>query len=374
MSEPIYLDHAAATPILPPVRERYVATLADSYANASATGHVHGQRARSLVDAARVKVANLVGGEPTRVIFVSGTTEANHLALLGLTTRTDPVVTTSIEHASVTAAADVFAACTRVDPGPDGVVELEALRRAVTDDTKLLAVIHGNNETGALIDIGGLAGLKRNALVHVDAAQTARWLRIDLEAMDLDTVALSSHKVGAVKGVAALVCSARAYARLQPLVRGGGQEGGLRPGTSNVPAIDAFGFACDEVRRTRAAALAATRLKLDRLMTRLRGIPSVVFLGPESAERRLPHIVCLRVPGIPATLLQAEARCEVSIATGSACATDKLEPSHVLRAMGLTPDEALEAVRLSISPEMPDEAIDRAADAVIASVRRLKGG
>lgn len=374
MTEPIYLDHAAATPILPVVYARYVETLAVCHANASATGHAHGQRAKALVDAARVKVADFVGGEPSRVIFVSGTTEANHLALLGLAHRTDAIVTTAIEHASIAAASDAFSDCTRVAPGPDGVVEAHAIGRAVTDATKLIAVIHGNNETGALQDIAALRQLKRSAMLHVDAAQTARWLRVNLEALGIDTLALSSHKLGGVKGVAALVCSARAHARLEPLVRGGGQEGGLRPGTSNVPAIDAFALACAEASRARATAMADARSRRDRLVARLAAIPGIVFLGPTTPERRLPHIVSLRVPGIAATLLQAEARPDVSIATGSACATDKLEPSHVLVAMGLRADHALEAVRLSVAPEMSDATIDQAADAMIAAVRRLRGG
>ena len=379
---PLYLDHAASTPMLPEVLDLFVRELGTTFGNPSATGHVHGSRARALVEEARERIAALVGADSSGVIFTSGTTESNHLALLGLLDepRGAHAVTTTIEHPSVSAVFDVLEArglaCVRAPCGGDGRVAVNLLAAAQRPSTVLVAAIHGNNETGALLELEALRpSLTDGPLLHVDAAQTARCVPIDMQRFGVDTLALSSHKLGGPKGVGALVCSPRALARLTPQLVGGGQERGLRSGTINAPAVAAFGLACELAHAHRDQLRAELATLSARMHARLvERVPALHLVGPALGSERLPHILTLRVPSIPATLLQAELRADLSIATGAACATTKLAASDTLKAMGLSDDEALEVVRLSVGPGMAPSDIDRAAAAFADAVNRLREG
>ncbi|MDX1508253.1 MAG: aminotransferase class V-fold PLP-dependent enzyme, partial [Woeseiaceae bacterium] len=252
----VYLDYAATTPVEPRVAEHMSKYLSSDgvFANPSAI-HVAGRRASEAVDAAAHQLAALLNGDPQRIIWTSGATEANNLAILGVARqrahRGRHLVTMSTEHKAVT---DVFRHLEKsgfevswLDPGPDGVLDLQQLSAAIRDDTQLVSVMYVNNETGVIQDIAAIGGVcrERGVLYHVDAAQALGKLPIDVSALPVDLVSLTAHKMHGPKGVGALYVADRPHAQLEPVMYGGGQQRRLRPGTLPVHLIAGFGCAAD---------------------------------------------------------------------------------------------------------------------------------
>ena len=356
----IYLDHAATTTVDTRVAALVIATMLDDFGNAGSRTHGYGLDALRLVNAAREQVARAIGVEPDEVVFTSGATESDNIALLGLAAHGEAtgrrhVVSTSIEHKAVLEPLAALEArgfeVTRVAPGRSGHVSAEGVLAAVRADTLLVSVMHGNNETGALQPIAAIAdGLSPDGpYLHVDAAQTFGRETATLRNRRLDLVSVSAHKVFGPKGVGALVTRRRGMRRppLTPLMVGGGQERGLRPGTLPVPLIAGFGLASElavtEESQRSAACLATRREALDAFEVLVPAIHGDPAMGV------LPNILSLSVPGVDSEAVMVALKGVAAISNGSACTSSRYEPSHVLVAMGLGEDEIAGTVRMSWS-------------------------
>lgn len=355
---PVYLDCNATTPLDPAVRARMMMFFDLEYGNAGSRTHQHGAAAKRAVERAREQVAAAAGASADEVVFTSGATEANNLAILGLapfgaSSERRHVVTTAIEHKAVLEPIEALEArgfvIERVKPGPSGRVDAAAVLAAVRADTLLVSVMHANNETGVLQPIGeiaaGLAG--HEAYLHVDAAQ-GFGKEPGLEAARIDLVSISGHKLYGPKGIGALVTRRRRFKRppLTPLMFGGGQERKLRPGTLPVPLIVALGEAAasavSERARRRSICLdyrAAVVACFDALDGQYNGDQSFVQ----------PHVVNVSVPGVDSEAAMVALKDLISISNGSACTSGSYEPSHVLVAMGLARERVAGALRVSWS-------------------------
>jgi cysteine desulfurase len=346
MTRTTYLDHNATTPLRPEA----AAVMAEALASTGNASSVHrfGRQARRTIETAREAVARLAGARPEAVIFTSGGTEANNLALAGCG-RTRLLVSAG-EHDSVLNAAPDAA---RIPLTEAGLVAPAALDNLLgeSDVPALVSIMLANNETGAIQPLAELAEVARahGALVHCDAVQAAGKLTLDLTALGIDLMSLSAHKLGGPQGVGALVLARdlAANVELAPFQRGGGQERGRRAGTENVPGIAGFGAAAQAALADldRAAALAPLRDDLERRLHRL--APGIRFFA--TAAPRLPNTSCFAAPGLTAeTQVIALDLAGVAVSAGSACSSGKVAPSHVLAAMGASAADAAAAIRVSL--------------------------
>lgn len=377
MSLPLYLDYNATTPVAPEVADTMAPYLREHFGNPSSS-HSYGRRAQAGVERARALVAALIGAEPEEVLFTGSATEANNLALLGLTralgARRRHLIISAVEHPSVAQpAAHLRAEGWEVTVlGVDGYgrVSPEALARALRDDTVLASVMHANNEIGTLQPIAELAALahQRGVLFHTDAAQSAGKIPVDVETLGVDLLTLAGHKLYAPKGIGALYV--RGGTPLVPILFGAGQERGLRPGTENVPHSVGLGAAADLARRRLPALTDRLRAQRDRLHHLLReAIPGLVLNG--HPEERLPNTLNLSFPGVSGRELLAHAP-GVAASVGSACHEETEGVSGVLGTLGVSPERALGAVRLSLGEPTSDDEIRRAAEALATAWRSLQ--
>jgi len=359
----IYLDHNATTPLHPEVLEVMTRVLRDCPGNPSST-HLEGSQARAVVEEARGQVASLLGAEPDEVVFTSGATEANNTALLGLLRGRPPghVLSSAIEHPSVEAPLLALEAAgwrvTRVGVGSAGRVELEELEAAFEPDTALVSLIWANNETGVIQPIEAVAELAaaRGVPVHVDATQRVGKLPVTLRGLPVDFLSLSAHKLQGPKGTGALV--RRGALEVEALQAGGPQERGRRGGTENVPGIAGLGAACALAERElpeRAVELARLR---DRLWEGIQAkIPRVERNG--CPEQVLPNTLNVRFDGVAGELLLQALDLEgVAASSGAACHSGSIEPSAVLSAMGLSPQQARASLRFSTGHGSDDAQVD----------------
>lgn len=368
MPNRVYLDWNATTPLRPEARGAMAAAL-DHLGNPSSV-HAEGRHARRLVEEARTAIATAVGAQPRNVVFTSSGTEANVLALtMGL--RAGPqgpvqrLLVSAIEHASVLAGGRFPAGATgTIKATRSGLVDLDDLRRHLADGPPgLVSIMAANNETGALQPVLEAADVVHSAggLLHVDAIQALGRIPLDISMIGADLVSLSAHKIGGPKGVGALVL-AEALTGLEPLLRGGGQELGRRAGTENVAGIAGFGAAV----RAAMAALekeAARQQDLrDRLEAGLRQTKGLILFSADVP--RLPNTTLFTAPGLKAETAVIGFDLEgVAVSSGSACSSGKVQPSHVLQAMGFAPKFAQGAVRLSLGWSTSDADIDRCLEA-----------
>jgi len=363
-----YLDWNATAPLRPEARAAITAAL-DLPGNPSSV-HAEGRQARQVLDDARDKVAALVGADPRNVVFTSGGTEANILALTphianGKDSRTrDRLLISTIEHASVRSGGRF-----RPDQMQDipvtagGVVDVVALGELITTlaarkNGFLVSVMHANNETGVVQPIRAIADIVHAAegILHVDAVQSVGKIPCDIVALGADLLSISAHKIGGPKGVGALI-KARDDIQVAPLTSGGGQERGARAGTENVSGVAGFGAAAEAAVRDLAdfANLAARRSELEQALAKLH--TGTVFFG--AGEMRLPNTTMFAVPGLKAeTALIALDLDGIAVSSGSACSSGKVAASHVLKAMGVPTDVAIGAIRLSIGPTTTPQEID----------------
>lgn len=368
MPDRVYLDWNATTPLRPEARQAMAA--AWEMAGNPSSVHAEGRQARRLVEDARASVAAAVGARPQDVVFASGGTEANALALTpGLRRGAgEPVrrlLVSAIEHPSVLSGGRFSPeAIGTIQVTRSGLIDLDHLRRLLAvEGPALVSVMLANNETGALQPVGEVADIVHDAggLLHVDAIQALGKISININAMKADMVTLSAHKIGGPKGVGALVL-AEGTQGLEPLLRGGGQELGRRAGTENVAGIAAFGAA------VRAAMIAlegdATRLRglRDRLEAGLKQTPDTIVFSQDVP--RLPNTTLFTVPGLKAeTAVIGFDLGGIAVSSGSACSSGKVQPSHVLAAMGVGPELAQGAVRLSLGWSTSEADIDLALQA-----------
>lgn len=373
---PLYFDHNATTPLLAEVVEAMEPYLTTHFGNPSSS-HVYGREAKAAVERARASVASLVGASPDELIFTSGGTEATQLALRGSLTHpleASHLITTTVEHPATARTVDALQAegaqVTRLGVDAGGLVSVDALTAALHSNTRWFSVIHGHNETGVLQHLPGLSAVTRRhqVLLHVDAAQSAGKVPLSLSEDGLDLITLAAHKLYGPKGVGALVV--RKGVRLRPLLRGAGQEHGLRAGTENVASIVGFGVACQAARRDlqeSAARLTSLREQLSEALQA--GVPGLIIAGAQSA--RLPNTVYALFPGVSGAALLAKAP-GVAASTGSACHDGQEAPPQVLLEMKVPIERALGAVRLSLGRHTMPDHVDAAAAELIAAFASLR--
>ncbi len=375
--ERVYLDHNASTPLDPRVLEAMLPILSEAFGNPSSL-HWFGQRARAAVEEARVQAASLIGATPAEVVFTASGTEADNLALRGVATRArEPrrkLVVTAVEHHAVlntarALAEDGFPVDT-VLVDAQGRVDLDDLRAKVDDRTALVSIMLANNETGVLQPVAEAARLarERGAFVHCDAVQAAGKVPVDVRTLDVDLLTLSAHKIYGPKGVGLLYV--RRGTPMKALVRGGAQERNRRAGTENVAGIVGLGAAALLAREHLEADGARLRGLRDRFEAELLAIAGAARNG---AEPRVPNTTNVSFAATEAEgLLMALDLMGVAVSTGAACAAGGIEPSHVLRAMGLPAERVQASLRFSLGRATTEAQLARAGEGVRAAVERQR--
>jgi cysteine desulfurase len=385
-SLPIYLDNQASTPVDPRVLEAMLPYFTIDYGNPHSESHVYGHRAMAAIDEARAQVAVLIHADSREIVFTSGATEANNLALKGVahfareypTTGAprDDIVALQTEHKCVLESCAALERegfrVTYLPVAENGLIDLAVFAAALTEQTLIVSVMAAHNEIGViqpLAEIGALCR-SRGVLLHTDAAQALGKIPLDVEAMKIDLMSMSGHKLYGPKGVGALYIRRRPRVRLVPLIDGGGQERGVRSGTLATPLCVGFGKAC----AIAAAEMAGEADRLKALRERLRAglaqrVPGLIVNG--DLDHRLPGSLNVSIPGTTAPDL-IEACQSIAISTGSACTSASVEPSYVLRALGLSDERANASIRVGLGRFTTESDVDYAADAIAAAAERLR--
>jgi cysteine desulfurase len=375
----VYLDHHATTPVDPRVLAAMLPFFGPKFGNAASRSHRFGWEAEQAVEFARKRVAALAGASPREIVFTSGATESDNLAIKGVVeayrAQGNHIVTIATEHQAVLDPVRhlerLGSSATVLAPRRDGLIDLDRLRAAIRPETLLVSVMYANNETGVIQPVSEIGAIcrEKGVLFHCDAAQAFGKIPIDVKGDGIDLMSVSAHKIYGPKGVGALYVRRRKV-QLAAQMDGGGHEGGFRSGTLNVPAIVGFG----EASALCMAAMAEERERLgalrDRLLAQLQqGLEAVTVNG--SLEHRLPGNLNLSFAGVSAERLLMNLP-EVALSTGSACSSAVAEPSHVLRALGIGENLARSSVRFGLGRFNTAEEIDFVARRVIESVQRLR--
>jgi len=377
---PIYMDCHSTTPVDPRVLEAMLPYFTEHFGNAASKRHSFGWKAEEAVEEARQEVARLIGATAREIVWTSGATESDNLAVKGVARfhagRGRHLVTTAIEHKAVL---DSMAALSRegfeitvLPVSGEGIVDPEAVRAALRPDTVLVSVMHSNNEVGTVQPVEEIGRITREkgVLFHTDAVQSVGRIPFDVESANADLVSLTAHKMYGPKGVGALYVRRRPRARLVAQIDGGGHERGTRSGTLNVPGIVGFGKAAALARDempAEARRILALRERLRRAI--LAGLDRVVVNG--SLEHRLPGNLNLSFEHVEGEALMIAMR-DVAVSSGSACTSASLEPSYVLRAMGVADDMAHASIRFGLGRFNTEEEVDHAARLVIDKARKLR--
>ena len=380
MNFPIYLDNCATTALDPRALEAMLPFFQGQYGNPASVSHALGAAAEKAVKQARGQIAELIGAGSKEIIFTGGATESNNLALIGAARkyreRGKHLITCRSEHHAVVDTCGYLEQCgfavTYLPVDRLGMIDLDELRNAIQADTILISLMAANNETGVLhplLEIGRIAR-ERKVLFHTDATQAVGKIPIDVQAMNIDLLSMTGHKMYGPKGSGALYLSDRnPRVSLEPLLHGGGQERGLRSGTLNVPGIVGLAEACRlgaenmETERRQWKVLADTFYR--RLTEKLNGIS---LNG--HPEQRLVHVLNLAFDGVDSETLML-ALPDLAVASGSACTTTEIAPSHVLKAMGLSEQQAKSSLRFSLGRFNTQDEIETAADMVVKAVNKL---
>jgi len=378
---PIYLDYHATTPVDPRVLEAMLPYFTENFGNPASRNHKFGWTAATVVDNARKQVAKLINASAKEIIFTASASESNNMAVKGVAQRYldrgNHIITMATEHKAVLYSAkrleeDGFSV-TLAPVGPDGLVIVDSLQKAITPRTSLVSIMAANNEIGVLQPLEKIGQIcrERGVLFHTDAAQAAGKIPIDVQAMNIDLLSIAGHKMYAPKGIGALWIRQRGTpVELIPVIDGGGHEGGLRSGTLNVPGIVGLGKACEICRQEmpeeskRVGAL-RDRLK-DGLMAQLSGIH---ING--SLEHRLPNNLNVSFPGIDLATLMAALN-DIALSSGSACTSGTPEPSYVLQALGVSEEIANTPLRFGLGRYTTAEEIDHCLNRVVETVKQLR--
>ena len=378
---PIYMDNHATTQVDPRVLEAMLPYFTEKFGNAASRNHEFGWKAEEAVETARAQIARLIHASPREIIFTSGATESNNLALKGAAeayrSKGNHIITEAAEHKAV------LDACKRLEQSGcevtylpvnrDGLINLEDLRRAITPKTILISIMHANNEIGVIQpiqEIGRIAKEKK-VLFHVDAAQSIGKIPVDVEQFGIDLLSISGHKIYGPKGIGALYVRRKdPRVDLTPSIDGGGHERGLRSGTLNVPGIVGLGKAC-EIAQKEISAEGERLIRLrDKLKESIMGrLDGTTING--SMAHRLPGNLNLSFAGVEGDALLMGIN-DVAVSSGSACTTATLEPSHVLRALGVSEDLAHSSIRFGIGRFNTEEEVDYVADRVVETVKRSR--
>jgi cysteine desulfurase len=382
MTRPVYLDFHATTPVDPRVLESMLPYFSDRFGNAASKQHAYGWEAQKAVDAARAAIASAIGASPAEIVFTSGASESNNLAIKGIAHarrgRGDHIITAASEHKSVLDSCKCLEKdgyrVTALGVDAEGFVDLDQLRAAMTERTTLISIMAANNEIGVLQPLDEIAAIaeERGVVFHTDAAQAAGKVPIDVRAAGVDLLSLTAHKCYGPKGAGALYVRRRKpRLELQCQIDGGGHENGLRSGTLNVPGIVGLGRAlelCCEEMPAESARLSAMR---DRLFDGLKRDLEGVRLNGPSSSRRLPHNLHVSFDDIEGEALLM-ALGDLAVSTGSACSSGSQAPSHVLQAIGAIGDRAGASIRFGLGRPTTDHDIDFAIDRVTTVVRALR--
>jgi cysteine desulfurase len=377
----VYFDYNATTPLSPEVLDALIGTSRDIFGNASSVHHF-GQQAKAALDQSRSALAALLNADPSEIIFTGGGTESDNFAIRGAADALEPsgrrhLVASAIEHEAVLNTLKALSRrgwqTTLIPLTASGIVDPERVRAAVTDDTALVSVMHANNEIGTIQPIAEIAALahERGALMHTDAVQSAGKIPVDVRALGVDLLSLSAHKFNGPKGAGVLWV--KRGTRMQPILTGGKHERSRRAGTENVPGIAGMGVAAAQAR----AKIAAEGMRVGALRDRLeagilREVPGTQVNG--SREHRVPNTTNISFDHVEAESLLIALDLEgIAVSTGSACSSGTLEPSHVLRAMGLPAPRTQSSLRFSLGLFSTDAEVDRVIEALPRLVEKLRG-
>ncbi len=383
MKQPIYLDYAATTPVDPRVAEKMMAclTLDGNFANPASRSHLYGWKAEEAVEMARRQVADLVGADPRELVWTSGATESDNLAIKGvahaLADQGRHIITSKIEHKAVLDSCHQLERegfeVTYLQPGAEGIISPEQLEAALRDDTVLVSLMHVNNELGTVNDIAALGAVAHahKVLFHVDAAQSTGKLPIDLKALPVDFMSFSAHKTYGPKGIGALFVRRGLPLRLEAQIHGGGHERGMRSGTLATHQIVGMGEAFALAGSLMLAEVQRISALRDALMAGLAELDGVTLNG--SADARVPHNLNLAFAGVDGELLLLALK-DLALSSGSACTSAAVEPSYVLRAIGLSDELAHSSIRLSLGRFSSEQDVARAAEVICLVVNRLRNG
>jgi cysteine desulfurase len=378
MKTPVYLDYHATTPVDPRVLDAMLPWFSEKFGNAASRSHRFGWEAERTVEEARRNIAGLIGASAKEIVFTSGATESNNLALKGAAeayrSKGDHMIAAATEHKSVL---DVLKrleksgiTVTLLPVGSDGLIEPQAVERALTDATTLVTIMYANNEIGVIHPIAEIGRIcrERGVLFHCDAVQAAGKIPVDVIRDNIDLMSLSAHKLYGPKGIGALYVRRRVQIASQ--IDGGGHERGMRSGTLNVPAIVGFGEACAISQREMADEAMRLQSLRDHLKQRLESALDAVHVNG-SMEHRLPNNLNMSFEYVDSESLLMSLN-DVALSSGSACTSATLAPSHVLKALGLGQDLAHSSIRFGLGRFNTAEEIDYAADRVIQAVRKLR--
>ena len=376
----VYLDHHATTPVDPRVLEEMLPYFSIVYGNAASRDHRFGADALDAVEQARSRICRVIGSRADEIVFTSGATEANNLALTGVVRRrrvAGHVVTTSVEHRAVLDCLEAAAAdgtdVTLLPVDSHGMVDPEDVANAIRPDTCLVSIIAANNEVGTVQPIGEIGEITRSrgVLFHTDATQAVGYLELNVRELNVDLLSASAHKFYGPKGIGFLYVSKRQpRVSLNPLLHGGGHEGGLRSGTLNVPGIVGMGRAAELARRLRDKEVPRLTALATRMRLRLEAELGECSLHGHPSQR-LPNNLNLGFYGIKAKALVVNLP-ELAFSTGSACTSAKAQPSHVLQAMGLPDERVKEAVRFGLGRNTTPKDVDYVVERMTEVVKRLR--
>ena len=374
-----YMDHSATSPVNPEVLKEMLPYFTESFGNAS-TLYALGREARTAMEKAREQVASLIGAQPEEVYFTSGGTESDNIAIKGtaskLKNKGNHIITSDIEHPAVEETCKYLEKngyqVTYLPVGEEGIVKVSDVETAITPETILITVMHANNEIGTIQPIKEIGALAREKGIyfHTDAVQSVGKIPVNVGDMNVDMLSISAHKLYGPKGIGALYI--RKGVRIDPLLHGGGHERGMRPGTENIPGIVGLGKACQIAEDNLEKNMEYVSSLRDRLIQGVLGNIEQSYLNGHPTKR-LPNNANFRFTGIEgeSLVLQLDAK-EINASTGSACSSKKLEPSHVLMAIGLKEVDAHGSLRISLGTENTPQDIDYTIDAIDEVVERLR--
>lgn len=381
MKLPIYLDYSATTPVDPRVAEKMIQCLSPdgNFGNPASRSHVFGWRAEEAVEDARRQVADLIHADPREIVWTSGATESDNLAIKGVahfySKKGKHIITSRIEHKAVLDTCRQLERegyeVTYLDPDSEGLITSQMVEKALRDDTILVSLMHVNNEIGVINDIEAIGDLTRarKIIFHVDAAQSTGKIPLDMESMKVDLLSISAHKLYGPKGIGALYVRRKPRVRLEAQMHGGGHERGMRSGTLPTHQIVGIGEAC----RIAAAEMDSERARLttlkNRVLSQLSDLEEVHVNG--SLEQRVPGILNISFAFVEGESLIMALK-DIAISSGSACTSASLEPSYVLRALGLSDELAHSSLRISIGRFTTEEEVDHAVKQIRSAVGKLR--